>query len=69
MPFKAPNALRWPYIQPGSIPTACIMLGTLNSHLPPSWATLLGECVNIKSEAHSGNEANADTIAIGTMPF
>ncbi|MGQ2933692.1 porin [Sphingopyxis sp.] len=34
-----------------------------------SWVTLIGEYINTTSEAHNGNEAEADTIAVGAILF
>jgi len=34
-----------------------------------SWVTLLGEYVTTKSEAHNGNEASSDAIALGAILF
>ena len=34
-----------------------------------SWVTLIGEYIHTKSEAHNGNEAEADTLAMGAIMF
>lgn len=34
-----------------------------------SWVTLIGEYINTKSEAHNGNEASSDTVAVGGILF
>ena len=34
-----------------------------------SWVTLIGEYVHTKSEAHSGNEAESDALALGAILF
>ncbi|QUT05745.1 porin [Sphingobium phenoxybenzoativorans] len=34
-----------------------------------SWVTLIGEYIRTKSEAHNGNEAKADTVALGAILF
>jgi hypothetical protein len=34
-----------------------------------SWVTLIGEYIHTKSEAHNGNRASADTVALGGILF
>lgn len=34
-----------------------------------SWVTLIGEYIHTKSEAHNGNQAEADTVALGAILF
>lgn len=34
-----------------------------------SWVTLVGEYIRTKSQAHNGNEAKADTVAVGAIMF
>ena len=34
-----------------------------------SWVTLIGEYTNTKSEAHNGNDATSDALALGAILF